>query len=344
MFERRIWEEVSRFQSHDYVGTWYSRRHNRNLSSARRHEIASCFSQGREYYMSANGAAISVKPLLLYYGVLALSRGLILLLDRTKNEANLRPSHGLEVVDWQQTLAHGISNILDVKVRATNGTFSELVTSAENTQPSSWWSGPTLTLGEYRAHFRRPNFLTDGSQLSLDDLLSRDIRFMTLYTDTIGKHCKVHLCEVFAGDSRVEVSIFPSYVDGIETAIRENFSWPQRATIGSRATSRRLPISNIYVHIDTTDLVATQSELPFTHYLGNDGMFIVEDFPNGDKMSDLYRTFMISYYLGMIVRYFPSKWISLLRNEKGDIAQPLIAAAVNGVEKDFPRLIVDALW
>ena len=72
-------------------------------------------------------------------------------------------------------------------------------------------------------------------------------------------------------------------------------------------------------------------------------MFILEDFPNGDRLSELLRTFLISYMIGMLVRYFPSRWIALLRNEKGDLAQPVLMASVNAVERDFPTLIADAL-
>lgn len=84
MAERRIWEELSVYESHDFVGKWYKIRHGRTLNAVRTREIASSFTQGREYFASAKGAATSVRPLLFYYGVLSLSRGLILLLDRTK--------------------------------------------------------------------------------------------------------------------------------------------------------------------------------------------------------------------------------------------------------------------
>lgn len=131
---RQIWEKVSVFESHDFVGKWYRGRHGRTLNAIRTREIASCFTQGREYFTSAKIAATSVRPLLLYYGVLSLSRGVILLRDRTKTEANLKPSHGLEVVQWQGTLSGGIEKVLELQVRATTGTFGELASASGNLQ------------------------------------------------------------------------------------------------------------------------------------------------------------------------------------------------------------------
>ena len=39
----------------------------------------------------------------------------------------------------------------------------------------------------------------------------------------------------------------------------------------------------------------------------------------------------------MLVRYFPSKWMSLLRGGPGDIAQPLLTKAIESIETSFPE-------
>jgi hypothetical protein len=104
MIDRAAWERLSRFESHDYVAKWYVGKHARTLNAARTKEVTSNFAQGREYFASAADADISVRPVLLYYGALSLSRGVILLRNSYKNESNLKSSHGLETVTWQQTL------------------------------------------------------------------------------------------------------------------------------------------------------------------------------------------------------------------------------------------------
>lgn len=340
--EYRVWEQLSIFESTDFVGKWYKGRQGRALNTDRKREIASCFTQGREYFYSAKGAAPSVRPLLLYYGALSLSRGVILLLDRNKNEESLKPSHGLETVDWGPTLSRGIENVLDLKIRATNGTFGELVHASKNRQATSWWSAERMAAGSYRVELKPPCFTTDKTIFSLDDLLARDQRLMTLYKRTTGRPSRVHLAEIVADKDGVEVSIIPE--NSIEKLnISSIFGLPENIDINIRTRTRRLPLPNYFFRFTGKDLNALKSTLPASQYVGGDGMFILEDFPNGDRLSELLRTFLISYMIGMLVRYFPSRWIALLRNEKGDLAQPVLMASVNAVERDFPTLIADAL-
>lgn len=44
----------------------------------------------------------------------------------------------------------------------------------------------------------------------------------------------------------------------------------------------------------------------------------------------------------MIVRYHPSRWVALMRNKKGDAAQPCLKAAARTLASDFPRQVVEA--
>ena len=75
---------------------------------------------------------------------------------------------------------------------------------------------------------------------------------------------------------------------------------------------------------------------PVSHY-GGEGeyMVIMLDFPNGDKLTEFIKLYLVSYILGMLARYHPSIWTALLRHEKGDFAQPLLVDAVEAIEKDF---------
>lgn len=75
------WERLSLYESRDMVTQLYHRRHGRQTNDAKARAIASHMIQGRQYFESAQGAGELVRPLLLYYGVVALSRALILFLD-----------------------------------------------------------------------------------------------------------------------------------------------------------------------------------------------------------------------------------------------------------------------
>ena len=64
---------------------------------------------------------------------------------------------------------------------------------------------------------------------------------------------------------------------------------------------------------------------------------MIEQFPNGDRLSELVKLYLISYILGMVARYFPLEWMGLLRNEPKGGAQPLLARATAAVETEFIR-------
>ena len=71
--------------------------------------------------------------------------------------------------------------------------------------------------------------------------------------------------------------------------------------------------------------------------------WIIRPLANGDNIVDIHRMYIESFILGMLSRYFPSKWMSLLRSEKGDIARSVILAASARIESTFPQLLRDQI-
>lgn len=343
MQNRKEWDRLSLFESHDFVKAWYQQKNARSLNSQQVKEITSCFTQGREYFASAQSAAISVRPLLLYYGVLALARGTILLRNIAKSEASLKPSHGLESVDWQGTLAGGIKKVLDIQIRASSGTFFEFVDAVDNYQDTRSWGAQTLKLGQYRVLYPKPKFMTGDSVCTLDDLLARDHRVDLFYKAITHKESKCHPAEIIGHGKVVEISFFAFSNGPGKEVFESGFCWPEGTQVFKRDTCRRGGVPNFCVSVEINDLNTDTVNLPMSSYSGGDAFNVIEDFPNGDRFSQLYRTYMISYILGMLVRYFPSKWTSLLRNEKGDAAMPLLVFAMNAVESDFPKGISEVL-
>ena len=86
------WYALREFETRDITSRTYKARHGLNLSAVKSREIASNFVQAREYFRSAAGADFTVRPLLLYYGVASLARGLTLFLDPAKRETSLKQS------------------------------------------------------------------------------------------------------------------------------------------------------------------------------------------------------------------------------------------------------------
>jgi hypothetical protein len=136
------WAELSVFESSDLIKRFYKRRHNLDLNTGKAREITTALAQARQYFTEVRSAGDLARPLLLFYGVVALSRALILFLQPAAKEENLGQSHGLTVNMWQQTLAPGIRHVPDLQIRVTNGTFAELANAAKRTDRTKVYRAP----------------------------------------------------------------------------------------------------------------------------------------------------------------------------------------------------------
>lgn len=72
-------------------------------------------------------------------------------------------------------------------------------------------------------------------------------------------------------------------------------------------------------------------------------LYIVEPFDNKPCFSELSLAFLLSYYLGMLVRYYPTHWCALVQGEKGDIYWTVLNRAQNYVENVYPELVIEFL-
>ena len=100
MTEGIHWKTISWFESHDFVANWYRKAHGRDANAAKVRQINACFAHGREYFRNAGRSEMSVKPLLLYYGVLSCCRGGILAKDHGKKEESLKDSDRYRFADF----------------------------------------------------------------------------------------------------------------------------------------------------------------------------------------------------------------------------------------------------
>ena len=331
------WHAISRFESHDLVKAWYKETHGREPNSAKISQVNASFSQGREYFRNAILADLSVKPLLLYYGVLSLSRGAILLNDDSKKEESLKPNHGLEVVNWQETLKDGIKNVLELRVRATNGTFRELVDSCRNRHIEHCFYAPGKTKVVVDHDLGNIGFATDASLLTLGDLLSRLMQTTFDYQGITGTPSKWFPVIVTAYSTETHFALMsPHVISDLKGLVDEKSVLIQPTPQGwPNVLIDTLPqFSLVFLH----DAGKTyQKKFPvFHHRDGHPSMTGILDFPNQDKLSEFFKLYVTSYILGMLARYYPSKWMELLRNSPGDFARPLLLKAIEAIEADFP--------
>ena len=190
------WHNISRFESYDLAKSWYQQTHQRQMNAAKTRQVNAFFIQGREYFKSASSSDLSVKPLLLYYGVLSLSRGAILLRNDSKKGESLAQSHGLKGVNWQGTLSGGIKNILDLEIQAERGTFRELVEPIPNVHQTHYFSHQSKSKAVLHHNLGEIGFCTTGELLTLGDLLSRLKQTMHAFQGVTGRVPKWFLTTV----------------------------------------------------------------------------------------------------------------------------------------------------
>jgi len=190
--QEQSWRPLSLLQSTDIVREKFRQKHTRTLNLQRSREIATCFVQGIHYFMNARAASEVVKPLLLYYGVLSLSRGLILFLDPRKKEEALAQSHGLVMADWQNTLSNG-TDFTALGVKETKGTFQELIRATRN-ELAFRVTGPFARVIE-RCNRLEVGARSDGI-ITLSDLLARTIDLRVIYEQCTGSPSRAIPCLV----------------------------------------------------------------------------------------------------------------------------------------------------
>ncbi|MVN76446.1 hypothetical protein GO988_08925 [Hymenobacter sp. HMF4947] len=325
------WDTLAGFESRDLISRHFKKRHGIEANAGKIREIASSFTQGREYFTSAIAANIAVKPLLLYYGVLSLSRGLILFLSPNLRETSLKPSHGLEVTNWQSCLAN--KDFASLEIRVGNGTFSELLTAVKN---KSYFRSNTSFVN-WGISFEQPK---EGEKLSFYALASgfpdlhRELAAWSnmpyerlgLEGFKIDKPNSKYVITVYGGDSKHRA---------IEACFPTEVFHNKEVSISKNITSIFLPFPLIHYPRFVYSFNGSFSEIGHIN--------IVDYLPNCESLCDIGQFYMAAYILGMMSRYFPTTWISLGRTEKGDVIYPFILKLIKYIQRYFPKIVLDHL-
>ena len=315
--EREIWHYVTRLESFDFVAALHRKYHGEPAKDDKVRQVNAAFSQGRMYFESGSRAEMGVRPLLLYYGAMSLAAGLVVFKAKGRTVPSLKPSHGLRPGAWAESLRQGLGGILDLSVSAVPGTFQAFATTL--------WHWHAVMVGlNTRLQPELMDLgcvgLADGkSSVTLGDLLARSRYTGGGYGEVANAPYQLHRGGV--------------YLDGGELAFR-----PGNATIQELGMEEAAGIFGGRLRFPWGD-----PGTPVFHCIERgDGnsvseMCMIEQFPNGDRLSELVKLYLLSYILGMVARYFPSEWIGLLRNEPEGGAQPLLARATGAIETEFIR-------
>jgi|JI10StandDraft_1071094.scaffolds.fasta_scaffold253181_1 hypothetical protein len=322
------WHKLLRYESRDLVTEGYKVRNGREPNAARVLEITANFVQAREYFANASHADISVKPLLLYYGVLALCRGLILYCSTTKGPEALKPSHGLRSIDWSGTLAKGIGCFHELTVGLQAGTMLDLIEASDNKAyfkancSAINWS-ITFPKPPPEARFRFCDILLGFADLRDDILLWRSTPFPSLQVDAIVVVSGRPKLTFTNGTTEEKVvQLFGTTYPGLEAGVDGSKVWAL------------LPAG-------TFPCISQLTSKAFGAGIGD--IHLIPPIGGSLYFNPLSLLYASSYFLGMAVRYFPSAWLSLARQGKGDRVFPLVVRLLSFIEDQVPEIVLQYL-
>jgi hypothetical protein len=354
------WDKLRLFESRDVVQRECKRVTGREPNAAHCREIASSFMQGRQYLQAAADAGELVRPLLIYYAALCMTRALVMF-RLFRRETALAQQHGLSASDWSKSLSAGLSAIPDLQIVTSNGTFSELAEATENLETVPVFSSMYPRTVPVDCPGTRT--ITPGATLTLGGVWRRMPELLPTYMATYGLNVEcwptfafwlpghnidIELMEVegqlpTAGSARGMLGL-----DETQTPWRTEDAANGR-NLGPLATQQRLAYSiEIGTRarslreecrtIDDLKRVARCFRVDAARRL-----YVVPPISPGLELSRLSLLLAAAYAGGMLVRYYPTRWQDLMRHEAGDRALALLHGAVDLVELQFPSYLLDAL-
>ncbi|MBB5576396.1 MULTISPECIES: YaaC family protein [Rhizobium] len=334
-----VWQSLLHLESRDIVSDWFERIHGRKLNARRAKEIIASARQGREYFRSASTASFAVRPLLAFYGVASLCRSLTLLHRRDSGEEGLRQGHGLEAIAWSATLSSdlpvALASISKLRVRTCGGLFSDLVAATHKRTMLRVYDR-TIPVPFDNEEQRL------GRETSLSDILDR---LPDISTDVSAERPRrwIRLKNfVYSPDSGATITVHgtPDHPVCIEYAGAGFELSPEEDPYDASAERTVLKIDETGVkkyfpQVLDTRVIRTMGGNPSPH--------LVSRFSPDAWFSQLSITYMVSFILGMLARYFPTHWGALMGGEKGDAIWPNINAAQTYVEAALPELVLEVI-
>lgn len=331
---REIWQQLLSLESRDITRQWYYKIHDRELNIRRTKEINAAAKQSREYFRNASNSNYSVRPLLTFYGVASLSRSLLLLLNRDGGEEGLAGGHGLRAVDWGEQLSGdpsiGLGLLVNLKVQTCSGLFSDFIRETKNRISMHVRSSEV----DWRLNYVVPD---QGKQISLGDLFARIPDLLKDYSNVSSDIRYASVNEMSFGQqngfmAKVRNDHFGAFKDtyqnmGYKVETQEQWS---TLTCDVEIFEQNLPL---FIH---SYVQKTFGSIP--------NLYIAEPFPDKCAYSQLCITYLTAYYLGMLVRYYPTHWISLLQGDKGDALWPTINRAQQFIENSYPELVIEMIY
>ncbi len=352
----RVWQSLTLYENTDLVRDLYKRKHDRSMNTAKAWEVSSHFAQGREYYQSAAGAGDLVPPLILFYGTMALSRGLVLFLDTYKSQ--VAGGHGLSEGGWTALDKHP-ERLPEAEVKVDErGTFLELCQATQNAEVCEI-ATEAFPKSVVRAKYAGTDPVPPGSATTIKEIVAQIPDLHDLYEETFDELSLCLPCDVTADPNFDKknpggsgwVSVYetrkgipdPAWVG--EKMGREDFKVRrvESASPFARSPEIREKPGFSYPQVYKEDPGTGVAEGYDVVRAKGTGRYFLKLPAEGFTTSNIVALYLVAFATGTLVRYHPGYWMSVVSRGRGGSAAPILSAAVSVVEEQFPGLVLERL-
>ena len=211
---QEIVDYIGLLRSREYVAAFAQQRLSASLTAQHIADIAASFSQGIAYFNSAEQASIQIKPVLQYYGILNLVKGLCGLKTPDGDEQETVSDHGLRRDRWNDHLVREAPNFLDLEVATTTskgGAFQQAIRRAWHrnvVDVESMYRGPPWRI-TFIQQLGKLAFAERKTCIRLRDILARSRYVADTFATVVGESPKIHPVHMVGGGR--QVGLYPAH-------------------------------------------------------------------------------------------------------------------------------------
>ena len=316
---------ISSLESLDYIYGTFERLHARKASASRVRSISASAKQAREYFAQALASSFYVKPLLTFYGVASLTRAMTVLLSRQGGEEALTQGHGLVTAEWKSVLTSdigkGVSNLGNLVVKTSKGLFLDQISATRN----------RISI---EGTARRPWVRYKGSELPC----GKDVKLIDLILSIPDLQDQIWTSGL---QSKFGVVSDISFLNGPHN--RAPFIDIPGNEIGQAYEAMGYKVADGTIQVDRETFVQNPPQMmsDMRDRTANTQVvhYITIPLLGQSSLSQLSITFIASFYMGMLARYYPTHWVALIDGVKGDSFSPILKRLQKYIDNNYPDLV-----
>lgn len=340
---RSIWQYLKRYQDPAFVEKRIKNVYpglDEELRQKKSQHIADCIRQAEEYFKTATASDLSIKPLILYYGMLDLVKAMMLFGDNNLTlEDSVLKSEGLN--------SHGLTH------SAKKGTNDQIIRDDTDnllnefcyTVPANSHNNVFGLLHECWSKTKIPK----DTRIELGDLLSAHNGTWRSFAEHTGKAPKYFKAQ---DGFRTTKNGYEHYLIFDVTFQFQTYGHPiGKAESNNSFLQEQLPrLAKYYTNEHITSpygyvskkIPESLEEYQAVYKVSTGESYTMADIIPGKPLHPLEIEFLVMFILGSLTRYAPQKW---LKNVKygGAGEMFVVEGAINSAAISFPKMILEEL-